>query len=111
MQVDAHVHSCTEMDRYSPVKEQLLAGREEAARPLGRATFVMVERGLVFGRRGSRAAAQVLLDVALAVANSTAELPVPAAGPFDALLRQEALADAEALGRFRGREQAVERFA
>src|SRR5918911_486385 len=68
-------------------------------------------KGLPFGCGGSGAAAQVQLDIAFAVANGSAELPVPAAGSFDALLRQEAFADSEALGRFRGREQAIKDLA
>src|SRR5829696_8488351 len=65
--------------------------------------------GLVFGHRGPGTAAQVVVDVALAVANSATELAIPAPGTLDALLRQEALA--EALGRLRRRKQAIRRFA
>jgi hypothetical protein len=65
----------------------------------------------VFGSGGSGPAAQVEFDVAFGVANRTAQLPKSAPGALHALLRQEALADAEALGRLRGREQAIEGFA
>src|SRR5215204_210443 len=91
------------------VKERLLAYTRSVFAPALRPGDFLVPWGLVFGHRGPGTAAQVVVDVALAVANSATELAIPAPGTLDAFLRQEALA--EALGRLRRRKQAIRRFA
>src|SRR4051794_21246089 len=96
------------MDDHELIKKQILVhSRADDRQALRSGEMFCIPNGLPFGVGTGGPAAQVQLDVAFAVANGSAELPVPAAGSLDALLRQEAFADGEALSRFRGPEQAI----
>src|SRR5215208_115405 len=96
--------SCTSMYRdgsSSTMSKSDCSRTRDQFSPALRPGDLLVPWGLVFGHRGPGTAAQVVVDVALAVANSATELAIPAPGTLNAVLRQEALA--EALGRLRRR--------